>query len=328
MSDNKTNKDVRNDEIDLLDLFNRMGRTFKHWGNSLINATLITIVFIIKKRIPLIISLIIGIIIFLFSTKTSPQMYSSELIFRNNTVSNSDMIEYLNRLHKYCTSGTVKELSGVFEISNEEINEINDISAFWIISNKREKIPLYVDYEKAFKLSDTANIRMQDRMALRVISKSKVDLNKIRDGIMLFINSDSLFQQKNHLRLRQNQELLTRLYIDIAELDSLQKVKYFEETRNRQPQKGAQLIFMQQQTTQLVYSDIYSLYARRQSLETERDLYDSIVTIISDFTLPEIMNKQGFLYGKSIVLSLFFGTLMVLVLLANRKKLIEIYNKY
>jgi len=165
-------------------------------------------------------------------------------------------------------------------------------------------------------------------MAVRVKSKSKVDLNKIRDGIMMFINSDPLLQQKNHLRLRQNQELLTRLYIDIAELDSLQKVKYFEETRNRQPQKGAQLIFMQQQTTQLVYSDIYSLYARRQSLETERDLYDSIVTIISDFTLPEIMNKQGFLYGKSIVLSLFFGTLMVLVLLANRKKLIEIYNKY
>ena len=73
---------------------------------------------------------------------------------------------------------------------------------------------------------------MQDRLDVRVRIKSPQDLNLVRDGIIKFIESDSLFQQRNRLRLSQNHELLARLNFDIMQLDSLQKVKYFEETRN------------------------------------------------------------------------------------------------
>jgi hypothetical protein len=328
MTEENTNKPIRNDEIDLLDLFNRMGKTVKRWGSSLVSAVLIAIVFMIKKWIPLSISLVLGIIAAYLSTKTANEMYSSELILKNNTVSNFDMIEYLNRLHVYCNQGNLSELSDRLNISKEEINKIKDIQSFWIISHKRERIPLYVDYENKYTVSDTANIRMQDRMVIRIIMKSKIDLNAAREGIITFINSDSLFQQKNRLRLRQNQELLERLYIDIDELDSLQKVKYFEETRNREPQKGAQMIFLQQQNTQLVYNDIYGLYSRRQSIETERDLYNGIITVISDFSLPKKADINNFYSGQRIIALLFLATLLVLVIIANRKRLLEIYNKY
>ena len=328
MSEDTTNRNVRNDEIDLLDLFNRMGRTIKRWGNSLIKAVLVTIVFIIKKWIPLSISLVLGIIISYFSSKTVSQTYSSELILKNNTVSNSDMIAYLNKLHTYCKQGTLIELSDLLKIPEEQIKEISDIQAYWIISNKRERIPLYVDYENRFTVSDTAKTRMQDRMALRVILKSRIELDKVRDGILSFIKSDSLLQQKNRIRLRQNEELLERLYIDIAELDSLQKVKYFEETRNHQSQKGAQMIFLQQQNTQLVYNDIYALYSRRQSLESEKNLYGEIVTVLNDFSLPETISSRSIYSGSNIIIILFFSTLAVLALLANRRKLLDIYNKY
>jgi len=50
MSEINTNKDVRNDEIDLLDLFRRMGRTFNRWGIALVKAFLISVVFVLINR--------------------------------------------------------------------------------------------------------------------------------------------------------------------------------------------------------------------------------------------------------------------------------------
>ncbi|MBK9390224.1 MAG: hypothetical protein IPN68_08545 [Bacteroidetes bacterium] len=45
MSENTTNNNVRNDEIDLLDLFNRMGKTNKRMDGSTWKAILISVVF-------------------------------------------------------------------------------------------------------------------------------------------------------------------------------------------------------------------------------------------------------------------------------------------
>ena len=328
MSEDTTNRPVRNDEIDLLDLFNRMGRTIRKWMNALGRAFLISVVFMVRRWLPLTISLVIGIIIAYFSDKSTNELYKSDLILKNNTVPNAEMMQYLDRLHTYCQKGDYAELSQLMKLPEDVVKEIKDIDAFWMISHKRERIPLYIDYERKFTVADTANTRMQDRMAIRLSTKSIINQDEVRNGIISFINSDSLLQQKNRLRLRQNKELLERLNIDIAELDSLQKLKYFEETKNTQSQKATQMIFLQQQNTQLIYNDIYNLYARRQELESQRDLYPEIITVLDDFSLPEAQIQNAFLSGKNIVIAFFLITLLVLAIIANRNKLIEIYNKY
>jgi hypothetical protein len=169
---------------------------------------------------------------------------------------------------------------------------------------------------------------MQDRVNIRVMIKSPQELVNVKTGLIKFINSDSLFHQRNKVRLKHNQELLSRFEHDILQLDSLQKVKYFEETRNRHPQNGSQMIFLQEQRTQLVYEDIYTLYERKQFLETDLDMYKDIVTVLSDFSVPTIrVNGIGY-YAKKMVPLLFFFTILILVIFANRKKMREIYKKY
>jgi hypothetical protein len=121
---------------------------------------------------------------------------------------------------------------------------------------------------------------------------------------------------------------LARLDYDILQLDSLQKVKYFEETRNNKSKNGGQMIFLQEQKTQLVYTDIYTLYSRKQALERERDLYSKIVTILSDFPFPVVPENGILYYGKTIIPLFFVITLILLIILANKKKLKEVYNKY
>ena len=93
------------------------------------------------------------------------------------------------------------------------------------------------------------HVIMRDRFDVRVRIKSSQELITLRNGLLYYINSDSLFQHRNRVRLRQYRELLARYSYDIEQLDSLQKVKYFEETRSRRPPEGGQMIFLQEQAT-------------------------------------------------------------------------------
>jgi hypothetical protein len=340
MSETASNKNTREDEIDLLDLFKRIGKTLNRWANALGKAFLISVVFLLRRWLPLGLSLVAGIAISYILKTTSPSFYTSDLVFRNNLIqmdkktlrdnsgTTSEIISKINKLHTFCSENNLAALSQAIAMKPEIVKNISDISAFWIIDQSRDGIPDFVDYKDTHSAYDTVNIRMQDRTDVRVKINSPQDLNLIRDGIIRFIENDSLYQQRNRVRLRQNYDLLTRLNYDIIQLDSLQKVKYFEETRNVKPNSGGQIVFMQEQKTQLVYGDIYALYTRKQDLESERDLYRGVVTVLSDFSLPAKRDNGAMFYGKYVIPFIFFAILLVLIILANRKKIEEIYKKY
>lgn len=340
MSEITTNKNVRDDEIDLLDLFKRMGRTLNRWGMALGKAFLISVVYILKRWLPLGLSIVAGIGISYLLKTSSASFYTSDLVFRNNLAlmdkktlrdnsgTTSEIISKINKLHAFCSENNQVALSIALTMKPESVKNISDISAYWIIDMSRDGIPDYVDYKGNHGAYDTINIRMQDRFDIRVKINSPQDLNLVRDGIIKFIESDSLYQQRNRLRLRQNLDLLTHLNYDILQLDSLQKVKYFEETRNMKPSGGGQIVFMQEQKTQLVYGDIYALFERKQKLESEQDLYKGVVTVLSDFTFPTRRDNGAMYYGKQVIPIVFLITLLILIILSNRKRLEEVYKKY
>jgi hypothetical protein len=334
------NKDVKNDEIDLLDLFRRMGKTLHKWGIAIGRAIMISIVFLLRRWVPLGLSIVLGIGASYLVKMTTASFYTSDMILRNNLAlmdnlkmkdnsgTTTQLISKINKLHTFFTERNSVALSAALSLTPETIRNISDISAFWVIDQSKDGIPDFIDYRNNHNVYDTTDIRMQDRLDIRVKIESVQDVNSIQNSIVKYIESDSLFRQRNRVRIRQNHELLTRLNYDILQLDSLQKVKYFEETRNIRPDKSGQMIFLQEQKTQLVYTDIYSLYSRKQILESENDLYKGVVTVISDLSSPARRDNGLLFYGKQIVPLFFFLTLMILILLANRKKLEEIYKKY
>ncbi len=345
MSDSN-NKDVKNDEIDLLDLLRRIRKSFSQLGKVLGRAFLITIVFMIKRWLPLGISILLGVSVSFFLKISSPSSYTSELLlrnnnadlelnkkpedpaFKNNAIMTSDLIFYINRLNTYCRENNKPALADAISISAEQSKNISDINAHWVIDKGNDGNPDIVDYNDNHNLYDTINVRMPDRFAIRIKINSTQELNTIRNGILAYIKKDSLFQQRNRVRLNQLNALISRLDIDIQQLDSLQKVKYFEETRNNLAKGGGQMVFIQEQRTQLLYNDIFTLYKRKQNLESEGVLYKDIVTVLSDFSLPSKRENGALFYGKVVIPIFFCLTLIALLILANRKKLEEVFRKY
>jgi len=175
---------------------------------------------------------------------------------------------------------------------------------------------------------DTLNVRMQDRFVVRVKTSIPQELSAIRDGIMSFVGKNTFFQQQNELRLSQARDLLARIDYDVLQLDSLQKVKYFEESRKLMPKEGGQMIFLQEHKTQLLHTDIYELIRQRQALENLQTIYADIITILSDFTPPARPENNALYYGKRVIPAIFFLTVIILLLFDNRKRLMETYKRY
>jgi hypothetical protein len=324
----ETTNNNSNEEIDLLDLFRRMGRAATRMFRALGRGCLISAVFLLRRWIPLTLSVFIGVGAAFALKYVIPSSYTSDMVLRINAGNAGDLINYVNRLHIFCKENNYPALSVATSVPEKEIKNINDISAFWIIDKGNDRVPDQVDYSDNHNIYDTLNVRMQDRLDIRVKINVPQELNKVGSGIIGFINSDSLFQHKNRVRLMQNQEMLKRINYDIQQLDSLQKFKYFEETKNMLPKNGGQMVFLQEHNTQLIYPDIHSLYIRKQAIEADITLYKDITTTLSEFTIPIRRVNGGTYYAIRFVPVFFLLTLLILIILANRKKLGEVYRKY
>src|SRR5512133_2044520 len=95
------NRNVRDDEIDLLDLFNRIGKALSRGFNALWKAFLISVVFMVRRWIPLTISIVLGLAVSYFMMKTTSSVYTSDLVLKNNVVPNDQIISYINRLQTF-----------------------------------------------------------------------------------------------------------------------------------------------------------------------------------------------------------------------------------
>jgi hypothetical protein len=250
------------------------------------------------------------------------------MVLKTNTMTADEMISYINRLHIYCKEENQIALAEAISLKADQVKNILDINANWIIDKGDDGIPDAVDLKNTHDVYDTVNIRMSDRLNVRVKINEPQELGNLRDGLLKYVSADSLTIQRNNVRIRQYQELQVRISYDLEQLDSLQKIKYFEETQRMSQPGNGQMIFLQEQKTQLVYPEIQELFARRQQLDAILTLFKDIVTVLSDFSIPAQRQNGGFYYARVVVPIFFLLTLIVLILLKNRKKLKEVLNKY
>lgn len=316
------------DEIDLLELFRRMGRTVSKWLKAIGNGFLISLFFLLKNIVPLIVSLLIGVGVSYIVKWSNKPVYKSEITLRINAVSSSEMMSYFNKLSLLLKEENYDAVSALMSIPRDKAVNLKDLKTFWMIDQNNDKIPDYIDYKNRSTAYDTINTRVEDMLAIKVSVADPSNLRLIRDGILTYVNKDEIFKLQNNFRLKKADELLERLNYDIKQLDSLQKIKYYEETKNLRPKEGGQIVFLQEQKTQLVYEDIYNLYSRKQILDKEKDVYPDIITVISDFFQPVKRFNGGFYYGKVIIPVIFGLMLIYLIMYRNRKKLKELYKRY
>lgn len=315
-------------DIDLLDLLNRLGKSLTRGIKALGRGILSTFFFLIRNWLWLGISLVIGVGISYIIKLSTERFYTSDITLRSNTITNVEMISYVNRLHTFCREENLDELASALSVDRRKVKDIKDIKAFWIIDMGRDGTQDYVDFRDKHNVLDTINVRMQDRFLIRVKTSIPQELAGIRDGIIAFIKKNEFYQNQNTLRIKQSNDLLARIDYEVQQLDSLQKIKYFEESRKLIPKEGGQIIFLQDYQTQLLHQDISQLIRQKQDIERIQTIYADLITLLSDFTPPFKPDNGALYYGKVIIPVVVALAIILILLIGKRKQLTEVFRRY
>ena len=311
------------EEIDLLQLLYRAWMFIVNILTGIFNIMLELLKLLLGRWLVMLIALFIGLGLTYIATKVYRPYFESDITLRTNVIQNSELIPYINKLHKYCLDKNTASLEAALSGNGLDIAAVKDIEAFWVVDLGNDDVPDFVDYKEKHNLYDTLNVRMADRLNVRAKVYDPGAFAALGKSIVNYINSNSLFQTRNDLRLSHYQEKLDRMVYDIYRLDSLQDVKYFEETRRSIPASGGQIVFMQEQTTQLLYNDILWLTDEVQEIDEMANIFGDIVTPLVDFT-PTTSPKNSYsYYALRIVPAVLLLTILFLLLVVYRKDLLS-----
>jgi len=294
------NKINQNQEIDLLELFSRMGKGIKNVFLGLFRAIVFLIIFGVKHIHYLLLFAIAGGAIGWLIYSNTPRFYSSNLIAQPNGISATDMIQYINDLHKLCERKNIAALANDLQMQDTTAKKIKDIQAFFIIDANKDGIGDYVDYKNTYNPKDTTQQRLEDRIHVSVEVFDNTAFDNVRNGLFRYMRKNPYIIQLNEIRKDELKELIAQTDKEILKLDSLQNTEYFS-GRARTPVRESQLMFLAQQEPQMYYKDIMTLVRQKQHYKKELELATDAFTVIKDFTSLAVAenprNRYIIIYG-------------------------------
>lgn len=281
--DNQTQMQKHSDEIDLLELFNRMGKAIKNFIKWLISIIESFFLLLIRKSIWIISFSIIGGFVGYSFYNNTPRFYSSEMVARSNSMNNSVIVNSINLLNDLFENKNFTALGNYLGTSPEEARKIKSIEAYYGIDLNKDKIADFIDYSNSYNPKDTTQKRLSDVFYLKINVFDETIFPNVRDGIKKYISTNPYILQNNNVRKEQTLSMIEEFQSEIKKLDSLQKVQYFEVPKM---QKGgnSQMVILNEKESKLYHNEIIYLYNRKLTLEKELSLNPDPITVIQDFT--------------------------------------------
>lgn len=272
--------------------------------------------FCIKHFIFLFISGILGLSIGYISSKTAKPYYESNLIARSNIVSNSDMINYINRLHYMAKEKDTISLAKVLKLDLLTTGSIQDIQAYWMIDENKDGIPDKIDYENKFD-PDTLKParRIDNKFYVNLTVYNNTIIDSIQNGLLYYINSSRHIQNlKNDKKIRIA-ELIKKTEKELVDLDSLKRFEYFY--KEDQPVLKLNEILVQsteKKEARLLYTNVLELYKEKQRLDMIYRLELEPITILEEFPPNQVaVNKTIRKMFISGVLFFFLAVSLILI---------------
>jgi len=305
---------AQKDEIDLLELFRRMGQKIGQLFTGFLRFILLSILFLWRNALIILAFVVVGGLAGFGISRMARPYYSSDMIAQINTTNVSEMMNYINDLHELCNENNYQVLSEYLQLSKAVAEKIKDINAYWIIDENKDGVGDYVDFKNKYSLRDTTQRRIQSRFNLNVEVFDISGFTDVKKGLYNYVSANPYLNSLNENRKKRIRELIVQTEEEMLKLDSLQKYEYFKK-ETLPPEERGQMLIWNEKEVRLLHPDIINLFRQKQSLERDLELYPEVITVIKDFTpLSQVENpvmkyilKWGLIFGiLGVILKFFF----------------------
>ncbi len=344
MSD-KLPQEPQNEEVDLGQLFNAIGRLFEKlfvFIGKLFKGLFSAIIFALKPLVNnfklVAIVLMVAAILGFITEKFRKPVYSSSMLVRPYFDSKYQLANNVNYFNALIGSGSLNELSTIFEIDTITASELIGFEIKIGPETPNDLLKEYNDYIKSIDSTLAKDIPYEDYVENRDIISGNIFSIKAKSGTNDIFTSlergfDKTFENKYSKKLKDIRDktisIKTKVYKDeLKKIDSLQKI-YFEvmksESENVRATIGLEGTIPL--TTQKTNTREYDLFQREmiirdslkileQELIKENDYYD----ILSSF--EEVGSRETQLFSKY---SIIFPSIAFLIMIVGYT-ILKIFN--
>ncbi|MDX9694824.1 MAG: hypothetical protein RBT49_03440 [Bacteroidales bacterium] len=277
-----TTEQQRNDEIDLIELFQKMGTGIKNMFNKLIGLINSFFIFLIRKSVWLITFIILGFIVSYMLFTMTKRYYTSEMTARSNSMNNTVIVNSINLLNDLFISTNYSALSEYLQLTETQAKNIKSINAYYGIDINKDGIADFVDYKNSYNPKDTTQKRLGNVFYLQISVFDESVFPILKNSIKSYINNNPFVIENNNLRINQAENQIAILRAEIAKLDSLQNVQYFEIPKT-QKSNNNQMIVLNEKDIKLFHEDKIKLNTKILELEKDLAINPDPITVIQDF---------------------------------------------
>lgn len=283
MNNELTPKQQVTDEIDLLELFNRMGRSIRKGFAWAYQQILNFLMLLLRKSLWIIGFTLIGLVVAYIIYQNTRRYYLSEMTAISNSINNTYVVGSINLLNDLFREQNFAIAANYLNIDVTKAQQIKSIKAFFTIDINKDRIPDYVDYKETYNPKDTLVKRLDNYFVTRIEVYDETVFPEAREGLKSYIYKNKFIIDNNNERIRQNNMLIATLEAEIRRLDSLQKVEYFELP---QMQRAAtnQMVVLNEKDRKLYHEQKLALEREKLRLERDNIINSDPITIVQDFT--------------------------------------------
>jgi len=320
--ENQTPK--QNEEIDLLELFQRMGNSIRKGINWVINLVYQFFLLILRKSIWIGVSMIIGIAVGISLFFATQRFYASEMVAKANVTENNFVVNAINQLNELCVDGNYKTLAYYLETTEMNASKIKSFKAGYGIDINFDGITDYVDYDNKVNLKDTNIRRLNKLFYVRVEVYDETGFATVTEGTKKYIWKNPYIIKNNEVRKVQIEAMINSYNQEIKKLDSLQKSYYF--TQLTQKAGNGQMMFFNEKEVKLFHRDVIALVEEKQKLEKSLVVDPDPITIVQDFTPLSRTENPWTKYVKNGGLAFALLGLILSLLWQYKHQLITFYT--
>jgi hypothetical protein len=343
------NDEKRNDEIDLIEVAQKTGKALEKGTvgllkliglifKSIFDFGINALRFFLRYSLIILGLAIVGYFVGLYIANSSTPYYRTSATVQSNTIPNSQLIGYINRLHNLAMNNDSIGLATELGIGVHEAADIYDLQAFWMIDFNKDGIADQIDYQNEFMPDTLSNsVRINDRFSVQLLTFDPHTVNDIQKSMDAYLKTYPRIEQISAVKKRNLQNEIVRINEEIKTLDSLKNYEYFVKEKEMKAydqstvKLGQLLLASPEQPTQptrLLHENILNLYnqnlANYRSLELETEPFIFLSKFI-DVTNPVNINQENHTSLKFGILGLLIG--IIISLLLKYKKDIIVFVK-
>lgn len=286
-------------EIDLSEVFARIGRAFSSLGNNI--QKLVSYILLNKGYFSIFIAIGICLAVLVYNNKSKE--YYSKITLKSYILSNEHCLDLVETLEELVEEKNYSELSNLLNIDTAYTNKLVEIS--------------YKSFEFDFN-PERDTIMEGDPFYIQVSVYDNKVLDSLQKGLVQYLENNNYALKRKSIKQQNLKELSLRIGNQIDELDTLKKVI---EGNLATAGSSEGILFLQQPIDPInTYREVISLYREQMDIRKELLLTTS-VEVIQGFTKFSDPHKPDLIYLLFVCVSgmFFLGLILSPKIIKDKK---------